>query len=441
MDTALRSAAKEFMVRYGGDTFPNLFRSAKGCIVIDDTGREILDFTSGQMCATIGHNHPAIVRAVHDAGEKAFHMFSGMIPEVVAELASTVARDWMPSGLTKSIFVNTGSESNEVALRMAKMYTGGYEILAVGGSWHGVTGGTSAVSFASDRKGYGVHVPGVYVMPEPNDYRPYIKGLSGEESALACLELGLKMYDMASTGRRAAIIIEPIISAGGVLVPPKSYMRALRKAADERGMLLIFDEAQTAFGRIGHRHAADFFDVVPDIMSVSKTMGGGLPLAATITTPKIEQDVHEKGFTFYTSHVSDPLPATVGLAVLETIRKEHLIERARTTGAYLRTRLEELKARYEAIGDVRGEGMLLGVELVRDRESRQPFHELGAMTTMKCFELGLSMNIRRRPERGSVWRIAPPLTVSHAEIDRGVDILDRALRKSLDDLATQKSQQ
>ena len=257
MDIQLRQAAQEFMIRYGGDTFPNLFRSAKGSVVIDDTGREILDFTSGQMCATIGHNHPAIVRAVHEASEKAFHLFSGMIPEVVAELAATMARDWMPAGLTKSIFVNTGSESNEIALRMAKMYTGGYEILAVGGSWHGVTGGTSAVSFASDRKGYGVPVPGVFVMPEPNDYRPYIQGLTGEASALACLELGLKMFDMASSGRRAAIIIEPIISAGGVLVPPKSYMQALRKAADERGMLLIFDEAQTAFGRIGHRHASD----------------------------------------------------------------------------------------------------------------------------------------------------------------------------------------
>ena len=441
MDTRLREAAQEFMVRYGGDTFPNLFRSARGTVVTDDTGREILDFTSGQMCATIGHNHPAIVQAVHQAGEQAFHLFSGMIPEVVAELAATMARDWMPAGLSKSIFVNTGSESNEVALRMAKMHTGGYEILAVGGSWHGVTGGTSAVSFASDRKGYGVPVPGVFVMPEPNDYRPYIQGLSGEASALACLEMGLKMYDMASSGRRAAIIIEPIISAGGVLVPPRSYMQALRKAADERGMLLIFDEAQTAFGRIGHRHAADFFGVVPDIMSVSKTMGGGLPLAATITTPAIEQDVHEKGFTFYTSHVSDPLPATVGLAVLDTIRKEQLIERARSTGAYLRSQLQALQQRYEAIGDVRGEGMLLGVELVRDRQSRQPHHELGAATTRKCFELGLSMNIRRRPERGSVWRIAPPLTVSHAEIDRGIAILDQALREALDEIAGTQSAQ
>lgn len=435
MDESLREAAREFMVRYGGDTFPNLFRSARGSIVVDDTGREILDFTSGQMCATIGHNHPAIVRAVHEAGETAYHLFSGMVPEVVARLARTMAQDWMPQGLTKAIFVNTGSESNEVALRMAKMHTGGFEVLAVGGSWHGVTGGVSATSFASDRRGYGVHVPGVHVLPEPNLYRPYIKGLDGEASALAALELGLKLYDMASTGRRAAIIVEPLISAGGVLVPPKSFLQALRRAADERGMLLIFDEAQTAFGRIGERHASDHFGIVPDIITTSKTMGGGLPLAATATTPRIEDDIHAKGFTYYTSHVSDPLPALVGLAVLDTIRREHLIERARTTGAYLRERLVELQGRHEAIGDVRGLGMLLGVELVKDRESREPYHQLGALTTQKCFQLGLSMNIRRRPERGSVWRIAPPLTTSTAEIDRGVEILDRALRESLDEIA------
>ncbi|MPT39668.1 MAG: aspartate aminotransferase family protein [Achromobacter sp.] len=432
MEKTLRDAAREYLVRYGGDTFPNLFTSAKGTIVRDDTGREILDFTSGQMCATVGHNHPAIVAAVHRAGETAFHFFSGMIPETVAQLAATMARDWMPAGLTKSIFVNTGSESNEIALRMAKMHKSGFEILAIGGSWHGVTSGAGSVSYASDRKDYGVPPAGVFVMPEPNAYRPYIAGMDAEQSALACLEIGLKMFDMASAGRPAAIIVEPVISAGGVLVPPKSYMQALRQAADARGMLLIFDEAQTAFGRIGYRSGSEYFGITPDIMSVSKTLGGGLPLAATITTPAIEQDVHEKGFTFYTSHVSDPLPATVGLAVLETIERERLIERARTQGDYLRRGLLELQQRHEAIGDVRGLGLLLGVELVRDRDTRQPFHELGALTTQRCFELGLSMNIRRRPERGSVWRIAPPLTVSNAEIDRAISILDQALTESLD---------
>jgi 2,2-dialkylglycine decarboxylase (pyruvate) len=215
-------------------------------------------------------------------------------------------------------------------------------------------------------------------------------------------------------------------------------MQALRRAADARGMLLIFDEAQTAFGRIGHRTGAEFFGVTPDIMTVSKTLGGGVPLAGTITTPEIEDSVHRKGFNFYTSHVSDPLPAEVGLAVLRVIAEERLVERARTVGLYLRQRLDELQQRHEVIGDVRGAGLLLGVELVQDRESRRPYHELGARTTRRCFELGLSMNIRRRPERGSVWRIAPPLTVSTDEIDRAAAILDQALRESLDEIAASR---
>lgn len=435
MSEALLQASKEFLVRYGGDVFPNLFTSAKGTIVKDSNGREYLDFTSGQMCATIGHNHPAIVEAVHRAGEKAFHMFSGMIPEVVAELGQVLARDWLPGNIKKTIFVNTGSEATEVALRMAKMYTGGYEILALGGSWHGITGGASTVSLASDRKGYGVPAPGVYVIPEPNAYRPYIPAATPEASALANLDLALKMFDMQSSGRGAAIIVEPIISAGGVLVPPRSFMQALRKAADDRGMLLIFDEAQTAFGRIGTRTGSEFFDVVPDIMTMSKTLGGGLPLAAVATTAAIEEVLYDRHFTFYTSHVSDPLTAEAGLAVLKVLTEEKLVARANVMGKYLRDRFEEMQSRYEVIGDVRGAGLLLGVELVTDRESRHPAHELGALTTSKCFENGLSMNIRRRPERGSVWRIAPPLTVSYDEIDRAIAILDKSLRDSLDQLS------
>ncbi len=200
-------------------------------------------------------------------------------------------------------------------------------------------------------------------------------------------------------------------------------------------MLLIFDEAQTAFGRIGTRTGSEYFGVVPDIMTMSKTLGGGLPLAAVATTAAIEDVLHERHFTFYTSHVSDPLTAEVGLAVLKVIENEQLVARANVMGAYLRARFEELQQRHEVIGDVRGLGLLLGVELVQDRAARQPAHALGALTTQKCFEKGLSMNIRRRPERGSVWRIAPPLTVSHDEIDRAVSILDEALRESVDELA------
>ncbi len=434
MDQDLRSAAETFLVRYGGERFPGLFVSAKGATVTDDTGREILDFTSGQMCATIGHNHPAIVAAMAESGRRAIHLFSGMIPDAVARLGRKMA-DWLPAPLKKSLFVNTGSESNEAALRMAKMHSGGYEVIALGGSWHGVTGGSASVTFASDRKGYGPGAPGAFAIPEPNAFRCPV-GHCRDACDRTCLKVGLSMFDMQSRGAPAAVIAEPVISAGGIVVPPEGYLQDLRREADARGMLLIFDEAQTAFGRLGHAFGATRFGVTPDIMAVSKTLGGGVPLAATITTDAIEESVHEKGFTFYTSHVADPLPAMVGLAVLETIEREHLIDQARQRGAYLRARLGDLAQRHEAIGDVRGEGLLLGVELVKDRESRTPHHALGALTTRRCFELGLSMNIRLRPKRGAVWRIAPPLTITENELDRGVDILDRALTESLDELAS-----
>ena len=433
MDPELRQAAKDHLIRYGGDTFPTLFRSATGTVVTDDEGRQILDFTSGQMCATLGHNHPSIIRAIEESCRKAVHLFSGMIPETVARLAKKIA-EWAPAPLSKSLFVSTGSESNEAALRIAKLVTGGYEVVALGGSWHGTTGAAAAASFASDRKGYGPKVPGNHVIPEPNAYRCPVDHCR-DACDMTCLKIGLRMFDMASDGKPAAIIVEPVISAGGVLVPPPGYFAALRKAADDRGMMLIYDEAQTAFGRLGARFAATKYGVVPDIMAVSKTLGGGLPLAATLTSPEIEEKAHKAGFTYYTSHVSDPLPAAVGLAVLETLESERLIERAEEMGAYLRNGLLSLQQKYEVIGDVRGEGLLLGVELVTDRESRVPYHALGAATTARCFELGLSMNIRRRPERGSVWRIAPPLTVKKEELDRGLEILDEALRFGLDRMA------
>ncbi|MBT6276793.1 MAG: aspartate aminotransferase family protein [Chromatiales bacterium] len=435
MRPELRAAARDHLIRYGGDVFEELFVSAKGATVTDDTGREILDFTSGQMCSTLGHNHPAIVRAIEESARQALHFFSGMIPEVVAELAKTLADDWLPPPLTRSLFLNTGSESNEAALRIAKIHTGCHEVIAVGGSWHGTTGGSQSVTYASDRRGYGPTLPGTFVIPEPYAYRPLIPAATEEEAAMAALNIGLKMFDAQSCGRPAAIIVEPIISAGGVIVPPKCYMEGLRKAADDRQMLLIFDEAQTAFGRLGVPFGMDYHGVQPDIVTLSKTLGGGLPLSATVTSDAIEQSAHEKGFTFYTSHVSDPLPARVGLAVLRTIQEDKLVERGATMGTYLRARLLELQQKYEAIGDVRGAGMLIGVELVKDRQTREPHHALGAVTTQRCFELGLSMNIRRRKERGSVWRIAPPLTVTEEEIDRGIAILDQALKDGLDELA------
>lgn len=423
-----RQAGGDFrahLIRYGGDAYHEVVEKAQGCYVFDAKGRKILDFTSGQMCATVGHNHPNIVAAIRKSCDTALHLFSGMIPRSVVQLAEALAKI-VPKPLTKSLFVNTGSESNEAAIKMAKLHTGGYEVVGLGGSWHGVTGNAGSVSFASDRKGYGPGMPGTFVIPEPNAYRCPIRHCR-DRCDRTCMKVGFDLYDMQSTGARAAFVAEPVISAGGVIVPPDGYFGALQEETRKRGMLLIFDEAQTAFGRLGHWFAASHLGVTPDILTVSKTLGGGIPLAGVITTDAIEESCHRRGFAFYTSHVSDPLPATVGLAVLQTIEQERLLMRSREMGDYLVARLRELQVRHAEIGDVRGMGLLRGIELVKDRETREPHHELGALTTARCLELGLSMNIRRRPERGSVWRIAPPLTVKREDIDLAMTIFDQAL--------------
>ncbi|HEY5367145.1 MAG TPA: aspartate aminotransferase family protein [Casimicrobiaceae bacterium] len=424
------------LIRYGGDVYPEIVEKAQGCYVFDAAGKKILDFTSGQMCATVGHSHPNVVAAIKKSCDTALHLFSGMIPRSVVQLAEAITRI-VPKPLRKSLFLNTGSESNDAAIKMAKLYTGGFEVVGLGGSWHGVTGNASAVSFASDRKGYGPGMPGSFVIPEPNAYRCPVRHCR-DTCDRTCMKIGFEMYDMQSAGAPAAVIAEPVISAGGVIVPPDGYFDALQAEAKKRGMLLIFDEAQTAFGRLGHWFAASHLGVTPDIMTVSKTLGGGMPLAAVITNDEVEERCHQRGFAFYTSHVSDPLPATVGLAVLETIVQEKLLERSREMGDYLAAGLRELQQRHTEIGDVRGMGLLRGIELVKDRETREPHHELGAITTRRCLELGLSMNIRRRPERGSVWRIAPPLTVTRADVDLAMSIFDRALAESKAELAQRR---
>jgi 2,2-dialkylglycine decarboxylase (pyruvate) len=195
-------------------------------------------------------------------------------------------------------------------------------------------------------------------------------------------------------------------------------------------MLLIIDEAQTGMGRTGLMFACQRDGVQPDFLTLSKTLGAGIPLSAVITTAAIEELSHERGFLFYTTHVSDPMPAAVGLKVLEIVEREGLAQRAAILGERLRIGLLKLQERFDCIGDVRGRGLLLGVEIVKDRKSKVPAPALGVAISRRCMELGLSMNIVQLPGLGGVFRIAPPLTVSEAEIDLGLDLLGRAIRDS-----------
>ena len=424
---ALQDAVERHMIRYIGDFPPFFVERAEGSYFYDDSGRRMLDFTSGQMCATLGHNHPAVVGAIRRSCERAIHLFSWILAPEVVELCRELA-GLLPPQLQKVILLNTGSEANEAAIRMAKLATGGHEVVALSASFHGLTGGAGAATYSVGRRGYGPAIPGSMAIPAPNAYRCPIRHCT-DACDLSCLEVGFELVDSQRSGQPAAAIAEPILSTGGVIVPPPGYFPRLKELCEARGMLLILDEAQTAFGRVGANFAFEQDGVVPDFLAVSKTLGGGVPLAAAVTSAALEETCYRRGFVHVTSHVSDPLPAAVGLAVLEVLRRERLAERALELGRRLEAGLRDLQQRYEVIGDVRGRGLLWGVELVTDRQSRRPDPKLGARITARCLELGLSMNIVSLPGLASVWRIAPPLTATPAEIDEGLAILDQAIRE------------
>src|SRR2546421_7921400 len=243
------------------------------------------------------------------------------------------------------------------------MHTGRFEIVGLTRSWHGLQAGVASLNLAGGHAGYGPLMPGTLALPAPYAYRCPIRQCNGTCDC-SCLEAGFDMIDQQSVGSLCAVIAEPVLSAGGMIVPPPDYFQRLRTLCAERGMLLIIDEAQTGFGRLGAMFGFELYGVTPDILSVSKTLGGGIPVAATLTSSEIEEQCYSKGFVHVTSHVSDPLPAAAGLAVIEVIEQERLVERARVMGEYLLKRLHELAGRYEQIGDVRGKGLLVGLELV-----------------------------------------------------------------------------
>ncbi|GAB2809897.1 aspartate aminotransferase family protein [Lentzea nigeriaca] len=394
------------LVRYGGTFTREIIDGASGSFLFTEDGRRILDFTSGQMSAILGHSHPRIVATVQRQIANLDHLFSGMLSRPVVDLARRLAAT-LPPSLSKVQLLTTGAESNEAALRMAKLVTGKHEVVSFARSWHGMTAAAAAATYSAGRKGYGPATPGNFAIPAP----------SGDWQAQ--LDLAFDLIDAQSVGALAACIVEPILSSGGILEPPVGYFAALSAKCRERGMLLILDEAQTGLCRTGTWYAFERDGVVPDILTLSKTLGAGLPLAAVVTSAEIEEEAHARNYLFFTTHVSDPLVAAVGNTVLDVLEEERLDEQAAKLGAFLRNGLDDIAARHPLVSDVRGRGLLVGVEIADEG--------LSAPITRKCLELGLHMNIVQIPGMGGVFRIAPPLTATEEELALGLSILDEAI--------------
>lgn len=426
--------AERHLVRYGGEFTPEIIERAAGSFVFTAGGRKILDFTSGQMSAILGHSHPEIVATVQRQIATLDHLFSGMLSRPVVDLARRLA-DTLPAPLEKALLLTTGAESNEAAVRMAKLVTGRHEIVSFARSWHGMTQAAASATYSAGRKGYGPGAPGNFAIPVPNAYRPDFTTPDGALDWRRQLDFAFDLIDAQSTGSLAACLVEPILSSGGIIEPPPGYFAALRHKCRERGMLLILDEAQTGLCRTGTWYALERDGVVPDILTLSKTLGAGLPLAAVITSAEIEREAYERGFLFFTTHAADPLVAAVGNTVLDVLTRDRLDERARSLGTFLRQGLEEIAGRHDVVGDIRGRGLLAGLELVVDRETKRSSGELGARVTRRCLELGLHMNIVQLAGMGGVLRMAPPLTATEEELSLGLTILDQAIGESRAGLA------
>jgi 2,2-dialkylglycine decarboxylase (pyruvate) len=417
----------ERLIRYGGSFFDELIVRAAGSYLETAEGRRVLDFTAGQICATVGHNHPRVGAAIRKALDDVVHLNSWMLSPPVLELADALLAT-VPPPLERAMFLSTGGESVEAAVRMAKLRTGGFEVASLTRSWHGLTGGAAALTLAAGRRGYGPVLPGSFALPAPYAYRCPVRHCDGHCDC-TCLDAGFELFDQASVGSPAAVVAEPVLSAGGVIVPPPGYFARLAELCEERGMLLVLDECQTGLGRLGTMYGFELYRVVPDFLVLSKTLGGGIPIGAVVTSAAIEEHCFGRGFLHVTSHVSDPLPAAAANAVLEIVRDEDLPGRAQRAGERLLGHLRELERRHEAVGEVRGVGLLCGLELVDDRESRRPAERLGLELSEECERRGLSINLVRGGSGGAAncLRMAPPLTVSDDEIDLAADILDSSL--------------
>jgi 2,2-dialkylglycine decarboxylase (pyruvate) len=400
---------------------------AEGSFSFDTEGNSYLDFNSGQMCSALGHNNPRIQGVIEEQSKLLTHASTVYYNPPQVELAERLA-SINEAPLRKSVFGESGSDSNELALLLARRATGRMAIGALTQSFHGLSDATRAISYCAAGPGYGPPMPEVFAIPTPYCYRcPYQGEAKG--CCMAPLHFGMETLDRQSGGVPAAVIVEPIVSAGGVIELPVEYLRGLRKELDRRGALLIYDEAQTGLGKLGQMFAYQVSGVRPDVLTVSKHLGGGLAVSAAITTDDVSARATRNGLSIGHSHSADPLACKAGIASIDEIVENGLPKRALEIGGHWQANLQALQQRYEMIGDIRGRGLLQGVELVSDRHTREPATQMAADIYRHCLANGLMFSVRGKFK--NVLRFVPPFTTTNAQLDKATEILEAGMRKAM----------
>ena len=419
------SAAAGHLTPILGRYFERSWSHGEGHRLYDTDGRAYLDFANSIAVTALGHHHPRVTAAIHAQVDRLIGPtgaigYAGPVVRLAAMLAET-----LPHPIDSVMFLNSGSEAIDAALKLARRVTGRPGIIAFRGGFHGRTFGAASITTSNlnYRTGYEPLLPGVHIAPYPAAY-PAFSGDQEAASAAALDALRTLLQVEIAPSRVASVVIEPVMGEGGYQPAPVSFLAALRALCDEHGILLIADEVQTGFARSGPMWGFERAGIDPDIVVIAKAIANGLPLSAIASSRELMERWGKSahGSTFG----GNPVACAAGIAVLETFAEERLVENSRTRGAELRAGLDRVAAEEPRIGDVRGEGLMIGVEFVTDRDSRQPDGALAKAVIARAADLGLL--VLTCGMAGQVVRWIPPIDVSPAEITEAVEIFAETLR-------------
>jgi 4-aminobutyrate aminotransferase/(S)-3-amino-2-methylpropionate transaminase len=403
-------------------TFPLVAATARGATITDLDGNTFLDFAGGVGCLNVGHSHPQVVQAAQEQLEHFSHTDFTVVPyENYATLAERLLARVPIRGPLKAAFFNAGSEAVENAVKFARAFTGRHAVIGFEGAFHGRTYLSLALTSRTNpyKQGLGPFAPEVYRVPFPNAFRGPTAG-----EALAALRRAFSTLVAAEDV--AAIVFEPVQGEGGFIPAPREFVEGLREICDEHGIVLVCDEVQSGFGRTGRFFAIEHFGVEPDLITVAKSIAMGLPLSGVLGRAEI-MDAPLPGGVGGT-YVGNPVAIAAALAVLDVIDEEGLVERSAAIGESMRSRLESWQARWPQIGDVRGLGGMLAVELVQD-EDKVPATELASRVVAEAMARGLLL--LKAGVAGNCIRVLVPLVVSDGELEEALDVWETALEAAL----------
>jgi alanine-glyoxylate transaminase/(R)-3-amino-2-methylpropionate-pyruvate transaminase len=403
---------------------PIMLVEGKGQFVWDETGKRYLDGLGGIVTISVGHCHPQIVEAVRRQNETLQHSTTIYLHPNIAEFAQKLASK-MPGDLKVCYFLNSGSEANDLALMMARAYTGNYDAIALRNGYHGGNVAAMGLTAHSTWKFNVPHSFGVHHAAVPDPYRgPY--GRNDPEAGRKYAVDVKQLIEFATPGVMAAYIAESIQGVGGVVVYPDGYLKHAYDHVRAAGGVCIADEVQTGFGRTGtHFWGFESQGVIPDIVTMAKGIGNGCPLAAVVTTPQIASVLAKR--IHFNTFGGNPVVSAIGKAVLEVIEREKLQENALNLGNYILAGLEKLKAKHQIIGDVRGKGLMLGIELVKDRATKEPGKAECAQMLELARDMGLLLG--KGGLHGSVIRFAPPMCIARADADFMLEVFEEAFSR------------